>query len=90
MFKFILFAVAAFAIYKLFLGDQKKRVQQQAKEQEEKVADGVMIEDPICGTYVATDSSIRVKQGNTVHCFCSYECRDKYLEHLEKDTEKTN
>ena len=85
MFKFILFVVASFVIYKLFLGDQKKRVQQQTKEQEEMVADGVMIEDPICGTYVTTDSSIRVKQGDTVHCFCSFECRDKYLERLEKD-----
>lgn len=90
MFKFILFVIVSFVIYKLFLGDQKKRVQQQTKEQEEAVTDGIMIEDPICGTYVAANSSIRVKQGDTVHCFCSYECRDKYLERLEKNTEKIN
>ncbi|MFW6388812.1 MAG: TRASH domain-containing protein, partial [Desulfohalobiaceae bacterium] len=33
-----------------------------------------------CGTYVSSDSDIRVKQGNQVYYFCSYDCRDKFLE----------
>lgn len=34
--------------------------------------------DPVCGTYVAIDSSLkRVVHGQVLH-FCSPECRDKY------------
>jgi len=35
-------------------------------------------EDPVCGTWVAVDSSLkRVVKGKVLH-FCSPECRDKY------------
>lgn len=35
-------------------------------------------QDPVCGTYVAIDSSLkRIMDGKVVH-FCSPECRDKY------------
>jgi len=35
-------------------------------------------QDPVCGTYVAVDTSLkRVVNGRVVH-FCSPECRDKY------------
>jgi YHS domain-containing protein len=35
-------------------------------------------QDPVCGTYVAVDSSLkRVVNGRVLH-FCSPECRDKY------------
>lgn len=36
-------------------------------------------QDPVCGTYVAIDSSLKtIKDGEVIH-FCSPECRDKYL-----------
>ena len=35
-------------------------------------------QDPVCGTYVAIDSSLKtIANGKVVH-FCSPECRDKY------------
>jgi YHS domain-containing protein len=35
-------------------------------------------QDPVCGTYVGVDSSLkRVVNGRVLH-FCSPECRDKY------------
>jgi YHS domain-containing protein len=35
-------------------------------------------QDPVCGTYVAVDASLkRVVKGKVLH-FCSPECRDKY------------
>ena len=45
-----------------------------------------MVKDPICGTYVEKDGSIRVREGEKVHVFCSYECRDKYLKQIEAVT----
>ena len=35
-------------------------------------------QDPVCGTYVATDTSLKqVVSGKVLH-FCSAECRDRY------------
>jgi YHS domain-containing protein len=39
----------------------------------------VLQQDPVCGTYVAIDSSLkRIVGGRVIH-FCSPECRDRYL-----------
>ena len=38
----------------------------------------VLQQDPVCGTYVAVDSSLkRIVNGRVLH-FCSPECRDRY------------
>ena len=38
----------------------------------------VLQQDPVCGTYVAIDTSLkRVVGGKVIH-FCSPECRDRY------------
>ncbi|WP_243546300.1 transcriptional regulator [Pseudodesulfovibrio tunisiensis] len=86
MLKFVIIGVALFIVYKLFMGDKKKREMNQAKETKRKVATGEMVKDPICGTYVKKDGDIRVREGDKVHVFCSYECRDKYLKQLEAVT----
>jgi YHS domain-containing protein len=40
---------------------------------------GELKRDPVCGTYVATASSLKeTVRGEVVH-FCSTECRDKFL-----------
>ncbi len=81
--KFLIFAAAIFVVWKLFAGDRKqKQVKDKAKE-ENLAASGEMVKDPICGSYVRKDGDIRVRQGEQVHVFCSYECRDKFLKSLD-------
>ena len=47
------------------------------RPQQEQVA-GELKQDPVCGTYVLTSSSIkRTVDGEVIH-FCSTACRDKY------------
>jgi len=86
MLKFIVIGVALFLVYKLFMGDKKKKEMNKAQDTKQKVAAGDMVKDPICGTYVEKDGNIRVKKGDKVHVFCSYECRDKYIKQLEATT----
>ncbi|QGY41203.1 transcriptional regulator [Pseudodesulfovibrio cashew] len=86
MLKFIVIGVALFLVYKLFMGDKKKKEMDQAQTTKQKVASGEMVKDPICGTYVEHDGHIRVREGEKVHVFCSYECRDKFLKQLEATT----
>lgn len=81
--KFIIIGAALFFIYKLFMGDKKKKEMQQEKTIKQKVASGEMVKDPNCGTYVDKDGAIRVREGEKVHVFCSYECRDKFIKKLQ-------
>ncbi|WP_147821447.1 transcriptional regulator [Salidesulfovibrio onnuriiensis] len=85
MLKFIVIGAALFIVYKLFMGDKRKREMEQEKHTEQKVASGELIRDPVCGTYVQKDGDIRVREGETVHVFCSYDCRDKFLKQLEAE-----
>ena len=83
MLQFLIFIAAAYILYKLLMGEFKKKKDIKNKEKENLAATGVMTKDPVCGTYIPVDGDIRVKQGDKVHNFCSYECRDKFLKQLD-------
>lgn len=83
MLKFVILAVACFILYKLVTNDKKKKVEVKNKQEEKLAQEGVLVKDPVCGTYVSKESDIRIKEGGEVKCFCSYECRDKYLKMVE-------
>lgn len=59
------------------------------KEKEHLIATGEMVKDPVCGAYIDSDSNITVRDGKTVHRFCSYDCRDEFLKRIGKLPEKT-
>lgn len=84
MWKFVIFAVAAFILWKMFAGDMKRRKEEAKKHQETLIAKGEMVKDPICGSYVSLDDSVRVNKDGKVLHFCSYECRDAYLKQIEQ------
>jgi hypothetical protein len=83
MLKFVIFAVVCFILYKLVTNEKKKKVAVKNKQEEKLAQEGVLVKDPVCGTYVSKDSDIRIKEGEEVRCFCSYECRDKYLKMID-------
>lgn len=84
MLKWFILAAAAYCLYRLFRNDFKKKQDKQhdKKEMERKVATGEMVRDPECGAYIDADSTITVRDGETVHRFCSYDCRDAFLKRL--------
>lgn len=83
MLKFVIFGIACFVLYKLLTNDRKKKVEVKQNHDEKLAKEGVLVKDPVCGTFVSKDSDIRIKEGDQVRCFCSYECRDKYLKMIE-------
>lgn len=84
MLKLVILLVCVFLLFKLIKGDQKKKVVKEHKESARMARSGETVKDPVCGAYVSKDSAIRVKDEEGVHCFCSYECRDKYLKQIEE------
>lgn len=85
MWKWIVLALAAYALYRLFANDIKKKQQKNddTAEKERKVASGELVKDPECGTYIDAESSITIRDGETVYRFCSYDCRDAFLKKLQ-------
>ena len=83
MYKFLLIGLALVVLYKLITNDRGKKAQDESKVREKKIAKGELIKDPACGTYVDPDNAISVRDGDKRYCFCSYDCRDKFLKDLE-------
>jgi YHS domain-containing protein len=69
------------AVQRAFSGSRTSAPTRQAFPHARSAADNgatMLQQDPVCGTYVAVDSSLkRVVKGRVIH-FCSPECRDKY------------
>ena len=83
MWKFLAIAVAGFVLYRLFVNDFiKKRKEAKANAEKEAANSQDMVKDPECGAYVSKESSITVRDGASVYHFCSYDCRDKFLQHI--------
>lgn len=68
-------------IQRAFTGGRSQsplRTERGARSNSQTAATTMLQQDPVCGTYVAVDTSLkRVVNGRVVH-FCSPECRDKY------------
>ncbi len=82
--KVLIFAVAAYALYRLFMNDKSKKVENEKEEEARLIANGELVKDPECGTYVDPEAAISVRNGDTKQYFCSYECRDAYIKKLEQ------
>jgi YHS domain-containing protein len=64
-------------VQRLWAGAQQPRAVRHASAASGDTAT-MLQQDPVCGTYVAVDSSLkRIVSGQVVH-FCSAECRDRY------------
>ena len=81
--KLLFFAAAVFFLWKMFQGDANKRKQETKMERETLIAKGEMVKDPVCGSFVSLEDSVRARDGEKTLHFCSYECRDKYLKQVE-------
>lgn len=88
MARWIVLALVALILYKMIGNEFRKRSSgkdtSQAKEEAHRKAAGKLVKDPVCGTYVDVEGSISVRDGSTVHRFCSYECRDTFLQQLRE------
>ena len=93
MWKWLIFALAAYALYRLFTNDWKKRRESKEDEKikyERMAASGEMVKDPECGAYIAADSTITVRDGETTYRFCSYDCRDAFVRRIQTDRQKAS
>ena len=56
----------------------------QAESAPEVLNTKTLLRDPVCGMHVAEELAITARTGNEIVCFCSAECRDKYMKEHQK------
>ncbi|MDR2574044.1 MAG: transcriptional regulator [Desulfovibrio sp.] len=87
MWKWLILIAVVYVLYRLFANDILKKKKTDEKEEAEEVrrkaATGEMIKDPECGVYISADAEITVRDGDKIYRFCSYDCRDKFLQRLK-------
>ena len=79
MLKWILILAVLYMLYRMIESERRKKAEKNKQDTQRLVATGELVKDPICGTYVERESSIRAREGDVVHYFCSYDCRDAFL-----------
>ncbi len=84
MIRWILLAAALYMLYTMLQSEKRKKAEALKKEQESRVQSGELIKDPVCGAYVDKDNALSVREGENLHHFCSYECRDAFLADKQK------
>lgn len=84
IFKVLIFVVVAYALYRLFMNDKRKKEEKIENDEAKKVADGILVRDPVCGVYVEKENSFSVRNGDTVEYFCSDDCRQKYIKQVQE------
>lgn len=76
--RFVLLAVVAyfaFLILRIYLSLKPRRPQTGTQAPRE--AQGEMVKDEICGTYIPRDEALTEVRDGVEHYFCSEECRRK-------------
>ncbi|MHC1701426.1 MAG: transcriptional regulator [Humidesulfovibrio sp.] len=81
--KLLIVFICGFVVWKLFMGDKRYKQNKAEEKTENLQASGEMVKDPVCGAYVSKNSDIRVRQGDVVLNFCSYDCRETYLKRIQ-------
>jgi YHS domain-containing protein len=83
--RLILFTIAISAIrsavvyvQRLFTGTQQQRTVYRPSAQASNPGATMLQQDPVCGTYVAVDTSLKRAVGGRVYHFCSDACRDRF------------
>ena len=87
--KWLILALVLYLLYRMFTNDRQKKKETQKQEKDHLVATGELVKDPECGTYIDAESAITVRDGDRVHRFCSYDCRDKFLARMGKIPERS-
>jgi YHS domain-containing protein len=81
MFRFIILAAVGYIFYRALkswmLGGRERPGSVDTRTRGE--VDDVLVQDPVCKTYIPQRNSIVLQQGGeTVH-FCSEQCRERFL-----------
>lgn len=80
--RLIVLSILFYILYRLIFGGKEKR---RKKMNEEKAAQGslaahdILVEDPVCHTYIPKSESVVLKRDKQTWHFCSTGCRESFI-----------
>ena len=82
MLKLIILAVVGYVFYRALKSWMTPGTEHplEGRSQGAVEVDDVLVQDPVCKTYIAQRSAIPLKTDEKTIYFCSEACRDRYLE----------
>ena len=75
--RIVIIAILFYILYRLLKGGRKKTPPSSSGGS--LPAQDVLVEDPVCHTYIPKKQAVSGKSNGSVHYFCSKECHDKYF-----------
>ena len=79
LFLFIIVVAFARAVVNLIGRVFSQALQSAPRQQAQVPVTGELKKDPVCGTYISTETSLRKVSGGTTFYFCSPECQKRFL-----------
>lgn len=81
-FRLLILAALGYILYRLLTAGGRTPTKQQSGQglSGGHDVDDVLVEDPVCHTYIPRQGAEALTVGQSTHYFCSTECRQKYQE----------
>ena len=79
--RLLILGILLYILYRLLFGGKKKRAATSGREGRsgQLPTNDVLVEDPVCHTYIPKGQAIKAKRGDTSYFFCSEKCREIFL-----------
>jgi len=79
--RLLIIASLLYILYRLFVGPRKKKVQdrQQGTAATSGAPKDVLIEDPVCNTYIPKRQAVQLHHDKKMYYFCSNKCCKMFL-----------
>ncbi|MBC8318054.1 MAG: YHS domain-containing protein [Desulfobulbaceae bacterium] len=79
--RIIILAALFYILYRLLFGSRKRKQAVDSESGEQKsVAQDILVEDPVCHTYVPKQQAVKTKKDGETYYFCSEKCCQTFLE----------
>ncbi|MBU0731133.1 MAG: TRASH domain protein [Proteobacteria bacterium] len=81
-FRLIFLSILLYILYRLIFGpgkQQKKPNIAKGEQPDSFPAQDVLVEDPVCHTYIPMGQAIHLQNGKETIHFCSEQCRESFL-----------
>ncbi len=79
MTRIILLAILAYVLYRLLFRGKRSIPHGRPAPTHFPKKEEVLVEDPVCHTYIPQSQALVHREGNTIRYFCSETCQKKFL-----------
>ncbi len=79
--RLVIIGILLYILFKLLKGPKKKRgyFKKSTESSTKDAVQDVLVEDPICHTYIPKEQAVKLHQDNNMYYFCSNKCCEMFI-----------